>query len=271
MTHDLTDTTFIIPVRIESEDRLRNVITSVCFLLENFDTRIIIKEFDRQSTFLTMALPQIMDYLEGKEENITHIFEQSDDPHFYRQMFINQMLDMVETEVVGNYDSDVLLPIDSIIESQRMIVEDEADVVYPYGWGTYQEKIPPSDQLVSEFLSNDCDFSVFEGKTTPDRAESGHVQFIRTSSYREAGMENENFVAYAPEDKERLHRFRTLGYRVGRLEKKVYHLEHARTPNSWINNPHMNNNLQLWDFLQSLNEEELRQYYKEQKYLKKYQ
>ena len=54
MTYDLTDTTFIIPVRIESEDRLRNVITSVCFLLENFDTRIIIKEFDRQSTFLTM-------------------------------------------------------------------------------------------------------------------------------------------------------------------------------------------------------------------------
>ena len=134
--HDLTNTTFIIPVRIESEDRLRNVITSVCFLLENFDTRIIIKEFDRQSTFLTMALPQIMDYLEGKEKNITHIFEQSDDPHFYRQMFINQMLDMVETEVVGNYDSDVLLPIDSIIEAQRMIVEDEADVVYPYGWGT---------------------------------------------------------------------------------------------------------------------------------------
>ena len=45
------------------------------------------------------------------------------------------------------------------------------DVVYPYGWGIYQEKIPPSDQLVSEFLSNDCDFSVFEGKTTPDRTE----------------------------------------------------------------------------------------------------
>ena len=54
------------------------------------------------------------------------MFEQSDDPHFYRQMFINQMLDMVETEVVGNYDSDVLLPIDSIIEYREfIIVEDE--------------------------------------------------------------------------------------------------------------------------------------------------
>ena len=41
----------IIPIRIESDDRLRNVITSVCFLLSNFDTNIIIKEVDKTSVF----------------------------------------------------------------------------------------------------------------------------------------------------------------------------------------------------------------------------
>ena len=40
--NDLSDVTFIIPVRIESEDRMRNVITTLCYLLENFDTRMII-------------------------------------------------------------------------------------------------------------------------------------------------------------------------------------------------------------------------------------
>ena len=36
---DLKNCTFIIPVRIESEDRMRNVITVLCYLLENFDTK----------------------------------------------------------------------------------------------------------------------------------------------------------------------------------------------------------------------------------------
>ena len=48
---DLKDTTFIIPVKIESDDRLRNVITVCCFLLENFDTKVILKEVDTESVF----------------------------------------------------------------------------------------------------------------------------------------------------------------------------------------------------------------------------
>ena len=38
MRIDLSEATFIIPIRIESQDRLRNVITTTAFLLENFDT-----------------------------------------------------------------------------------------------------------------------------------------------------------------------------------------------------------------------------------------
>jgi hypothetical protein len=51
MRIDLSEATFIIPIRIESNDRLRNVITTTAFLLENFDTNIIIKEVDSESIF----------------------------------------------------------------------------------------------------------------------------------------------------------------------------------------------------------------------------
>jgi len=267
---DLKDTTFIIPVRIESEDRLRNVITSLCFLLDNFDTSVILKEVDSVSVFERDALPQIKNFLGDKTSNIIHLFEQSGDPVFYRMRYINEMLNRVTTEVVSNYDADVLLPISSIVSSQQMIMSGEYDVVYPYGWGMWQRKIPPSDELVSEFLSNDSDFKVFKGKYEPDRAESGHVQFMRTSSYIEAGMENENFIAYAPEDKERFHRFNKLGYNVGRIDNYVYHLEHGRTQNSWLTNPYMRSNNELWEYLQGMNENTLRKYYSTQKYLKKY-
>jgi hypothetical protein len=177
---------------------------------------------------------------------------------------------MVKTEVTANYDCDVLLPFKTYLEAQQFIVDGGYDVIYPYGQGPWQKKVHATDEMVSKFLSNDCKFSYLEKKAEIDNADSGHVQFFRTSAYREGGMENENFKAYAPEDKERLHRFTTLGYNVGRIENWVYHLEHARGENSWLTNPHMQNNFALWEFLQSLDEEALRQYYKEQKYLKKY-
>jgi len=270
--NDLSDVTFIIPVRIESEDRMRNVITTLCYLLENFDTRVILKEVDRSSVFQESVLPQIKEYLGDKIDNLTHIFEESDpvDPTFYRMRYLNEMIHMSDTEIVANYDCDVLLPIKTYLQARDFILLGGYDVIYPYGQGPWQKKVYATDGMVSDFLSNDCQFSYLEKRYEVDNAESGHAQFIRRSSYIEAGMENENFKAYSPEDKERIHRFVTLGYNVGRIENWVYHLEHARTPNSWLTNPHMENNFKLWEFLKTLDEEELRQYYSEQKYLKKY-
>ena len=72
MKLDLTDATFIIPIRIESEDRLRNVITSVAFLLNNFNTNIIIKEVDKTSVFEERALPQLKSFF--GDVNLKHIF-----------------------------------------------------------------------------------------------------------------------------------------------------------------------------------------------------
>jgi hypothetical protein len=83
-------------------------------------------------------------------------------------------------------------------------------------------------------------------------------------------MENENFRAYAPEDKERFYRFNTLGYSVGRIKNYVYHLEHSRGENSWFSNPHMESNMAEWTKIQNMSKDNLLQYYSEQEYLKKY-
>ena len=79
MKRDLKDTTFIIPICIESEDRMRNVITSLCYILDNFDTKVILKEVDTESVFQNQALPQIAEYVEDGIENLTHIFEKKDE------------------------------------------------------------------------------------------------------------------------------------------------------------------------------------------------
>lgn len=51
----LTNTTFIMSLRIESDDRLRNVIVSSIYLLDNTDCKIIIKESDKTSVFAEKA------------------------------------------------------------------------------------------------------------------------------------------------------------------------------------------------------------------------
>ena len=79
MRTDLSQATFIIPIRIESPDRMRNVITTTAFLLENFKTNIIIKEVDKESVFEKEALPILENILDVDIwDNFNFIFEKSD-------------------------------------------------------------------------------------------------------------------------------------------------------------------------------------------------
>lgn len=265
---NLKKATFIIPIRIESNDRLRNVITTMAFLLENFDTNIIIKEVDSESVFEKEALPILKDILDV-DVNINHIFEKSNSLSFHRQKILNEMITEANTEIVVNYDCDVLLPITSYTESYDAILTHKCDVVYPYGQGMYQKRVHATDEVVSNFLQTG-DFEHLNKNSTPYTSDFGWAQFFNRQVYIDGGMENENFIAYSPEDKERHYRFTTLGYNVGRINDYVYHLEHSRGHNSWINNPHMQNNNDLWSQIQNMNKEQLQEYYSNQNYLKKY-
>jgi hypothetical protein len=268
MKIDLTEATFIIPIRIESSDRLRNVITTTAFLLENFDTNIIIKEVDKESIFKNEALPILNDILDV-EIDVTHIFEQSNDSSFHRQKVLNEMIVESKTKVVVNYDCDAILPLNSYQEAYQHILSNTYDVVYPYGQGTYQKQVNTTDKVVSQFLETGS-FSYLDDNSKSYLSDFGWVQFFNRQVYIDGGMENENFVAYAPEDKERFYRFAKLGYNIGRIDDFVYHLEHSRGHNSWFNNPHMKNNNDLWDSIQEMSKEQLKEYYLNQEYLKKY-
>lgn len=265
---DLTKATFIIPIRIESPDRLRNVITTTAFLLENFDTNIIIKEVDSESVFEKEALPILKNILDV-DIVVNHIFEKSNAPLFHRQKVLNEMIMEADTEIVINYDCDVILPIESYQQAYESILDGTYDVVYPYGQGKYQYQVPANDKIVSQFLETG-DFEYLKSRSKNHTSDFGWVQFFNRQIYIDGGMENENFKAYAPEDKERFYRFNTLGYNVGRIDDSVYHLEHSRGENSWFSNPHMSSNMGEWEKIQSMDKKTLVEYYSTQQYLTKY-
>ena len=270
MKIDLSQATFIIPIRIESSDRLRNVITITAFLVENFDTNIIVKEVDSKSVFQEQAMPILEEIVEGDIwKNFNFIFERSDAPLFHRQRVLNEMIMEADTDIVVNYDCDVILPIESYKSAYNSIMDGVYDVVYPYGSGMYQKQVAATDEVVSSFLETG-DYKFLDKVSKDHTSDFGWAQFFKKQVYIDGGMENENFKAYAPEDKERFYRFKTLGYNVGRINDYVYHLEHARGENSWFSNPHMEDNQHEWSKLCSMNKQQLLEYYSQQDYLKKY-
>jgi len=236
--------------------------------LENFDTNIIIKEVDTTSKFQDVALPILKDVVES-DINILHIFEHSKGSEFHRQKILNEMISQSKTKIVVNYDCDVLLPLDSYLSAYNKILNEECDIVYPYGQGMYQRQVKATDEIVSAFLET-SDYKILDSHSSEHTSDFGWVQFFDRQVYIDGGMENENFVAYAPEDKERFYRFSTLGYNICRIKNLVYHLEHARGINSWFNNPHMNSNNLEWEKISTMDKDQLIEYYSKQDYLKKY-
>ena len=126
----------------------------MAFLLNNFNTNIIVKEVDKTSVFAERALPQLESFFGVAK--VKHIFEESDEPLFHRQKVLNEMIMEADTEIVVNYDCDVILPLNSYVTAYEGIMNGTFDVVYPYGSGMFQRQVNAEDKLVSEFLdSND--------------------------------------------------------------------------------------------------------------------
>ena len=149
----MKDLTYIIPTRIESEDRLKNIITSVTYLLKNIpEAKVIVKEVAEQNTFKFRALPEIKKYVEI--DNLTHIFEQSSDELFYKTRILNDLILLAKTNVICSHDVDVVYPIKSHQAAYDLIKEDKADFVYPYGCGVYQYQVDYPIEVFTSFLES---------------------------------------------------------------------------------------------------------------------
>jgi predicted glycosyltransferase involved in capsule biosynthesis len=258
--------TFLIPTKIETEDRLRNIISSVSYLLKHIPAKVIVKEVSNHPTFQFRAIPEIRKYVDTS--NLTYLYEESSEPWFCKSKVLNDLISASNTKVVANYDADCILPLSSYHQAYDAINNDHADVVYPYGCGIYQWKAEYDFQIYEEFI-NTLDTSTLDKRKSLSNSTIGWTQFINRQVYIDSFMMNENFISWGCEDDEFYYRMSVLGNRIARIDNYVYHLEHSRTNNSWFSNPNFNNNYQLWNQIKTFDKNQLIQYYENQDYLKK--
>jgi len=259
------DLTFLIPIRIETEDRLRNVISSVSYLLRNIPAKVIVKEVSNHPTFRFRALPEIRKY--ANTDNLTFLFEENNDPFFCKSKVLNDLLVESDTKVVANYDADCILPISSYHQAYSAINDDQVDVVYPYGCGVYQWRAEYNPEVYEEFVQS-LDTSVLDKRKVLYNSTIGWVQFVNRQKYIQSYMMNENFISWGCEDSEFYYRMSFLGNRIARIDNYVYHLEHSRTFNSWFSNPNFNSNNNLWNAIKTFDRNQMVSYYESQEYYK---
>jgi hypothetical protein len=238
---------------------MKNSMAVLGYLNKHFETNVIIHEIANDKTKLNFIQNL-------KNLKITHIFEKSNSQEYHRTRQLNEMLELVNTPVVVNYDIDVLLPVDSYIKASNLIIEGNADVIYPYGFGEYQKMVFNFIDFFNTFeLSsiNENDMKIWSAKY-------GHCVFFNTEKYKNMRGENEEFISYGPEDVECFERSVKLDYQIDRINELVYHLEHSRSPSSNHLHKHYNNNNILFNKLTNLNSEQTIEYYKNVDYIKKY-
>lgn len=260
---DLTKTTFIIPLFIESQDRFNNTVSVLGFLNHHFKTNVILHEI----IYKESNLPDIFKY---NNLDITYMCEEFNQGIYHRTRQLNEMLAIVKTPVVVNYDIDVLLPIETYKQAQNMILDSVYDVVYPYKESDAGQ-FRVSTQFNREQFNGKFDLNIINSNDYDTwTTKCGHCIFLNTEKYISCGGENENFIAYGPEDSERYERFHKIGYRVGRTDNVVYHFEHSRTSFSNHLNEHFEANTRLFETLSKMSKQQIVEYYNHVGYINKY-
>jgi hypothetical protein len=297
MKYGYDDITFIIPVKIESNNRLVNLYYSLLYLSKIHNFKIIIKEVDQEQ--------KIKDIVEQiKNPNIKYIFEKQTTDFFHRTKYLNDMLEMSDTKITCNFDCDILLPQNNIDQSLNLF-NNNFDVVYPYGCGTnllliddLLNSLPDLKNLKEEFNFFVSKLNDYKIKGRPWFALFGHAVMVKTDLYKKVFGENELFKSYGPEDFERYFRFVKLKLNVTHLNVSAdkllctsgddfhaqivksanklqpfthpyFHIEHPRTADSNENNKYFKHNEDLFNSLKHLSYDEYVKMYNTFEYVQK--
>lgn len=261
--------TFLIPVKLESDDRVRNLITILSYLLSKFDAQIIVQESDFFPKFESYVYPFLIEKFGTVSDKLKYFYEEQSNSFFHKTKILNDLIQRSKTEIVCNYDTDVLFPESSILTAYEMIDSKYSDVVYPYGCGAYQKSVQYSQDIFSSFINSNLSLSQLDQYSNLSSSTIGWCQFIRRENYINSFMMNENFYSWGPEDCELFYRLNILGNKVDRINDYVYHLEHSRSNDSWFSNPNWQENVKLWEWIRRQDKETLTNYYKNQDYIKR--
>ena len=233
---------FLIPLQIDSIDRLINLKISTNYIKHHYpDSEIIISELDTESKIGSTFI------------NCTHIFSKTND-FFNKQKAFNIAAKNSTKDIIALYDADVIADINAINKSIDMLNSDTVDIVWPYNGKFYDvpkqlHSVIEKDKSIKNIQLNFC--TLFSAQSV------GGAVFLKKHVFFEGGGGNENFKGAGWEDNEIYDRFTRLGYRRAKLDTYLLHLNHERKDTSYNYNPYGKENQNEYVRIRDMNKEEL--------------
>lgn len=210
------DICFIIPVRIDSKERERNLDFLLEQLVEIENSEIWIIEGDCQQRYI----------LKQSYSNVNYQFKKDTNPIFHRTRYLNDVLQEVKTSIVGIWDTDVYVSDIQIQKAINAIRNKKTVLSFPYN-GQF---IMLSSESTNRFIAGEIEMPIVDEYSVAHSY--GGAFFVNREIYLLAGGENEHFYGWGPEDRERVKRMEILGYSIFRTEGNLYHFYHPRGKNS---------------------------------------
>lgn len=228
----MKDLTFIIPIRVDTEDRIENCLTILRFLQQHFpQSEVLLMEQDAESRTdrIVEAFPSVKrDFVRNPDR-------------FSKSVAVNTGIALATRALICMCDTDILLHPDAIRRAAEMLRKRRKRVVIPHN----RMVLDVSGALKAE-ISSSLDMEKY-GKVrrfvaAPIRADiilrdnnGGIFMADKEVLILEGGL-NKKMISYGWEDSEFSRRLDKLGYYTFMLpEFNLVHLDHRRGPDSQIN------------------------------------
>ena len=247
---NLKDVTFMIPLRIESEDRKRCLTIVIDYLIKHFDTKILVLEEGAGSLFPSIKKIEWEPY-------VKYIYRNTDQALFYKTLDLNIMSRHATTPIICALDSDCIFYPRQYVQAANKIRLKTLDFCYPFNQPNFNIR----KEHISD-LERTLDPASVHSRITPPTAlvPPGGCFFMNKEKFIEGGMENQNMISYGPEDTERRDRMTILGYNVGSIDGPLFHIDHSRTTNSNDHNPLFIKNTEEYRKVKMMSRNQLRNY-----------
>ena len=224
---NLRDVTFLFLIRLDTIDRLENILAATQFLLSNFETNIFVAEF---SYYYNGLLEKLLD------KSIRYSFNEDTDPILHRTRFLNQMAMDVDTPLVAVWDTDVIVAVVQVVKAIELLRNGEADFVYPY-----EKQFLETSPILRRLFFQEGEIEILDQNAKKMKEmylpmPIGGAFIAKLKAYKESGLENEDFYGWGMEDGERFYRWENLGYKIKRVPGPLFHLSHGRGVNSIFHN-----------------------------------
>lgn len=223
MKTDLTDITFLLLIRLDSIQRLENILLVTERLTYYFDTNIHVREVDNYDNGILKSL---------LSRKIQYVFVEDKDPVLYKTRHFNRMLQSVTTPYLAIWDADIIPDKKAILECVEQLRSNKANVVYPYNGICYNIPEPIKSLYFKKKDIRVLYRHISKMEKLYTHALVGGAMIMDTEKYRQAGGENEKHYGWGNDDFDRYYRFIGLGYTVYRFNTQLFHLCHIRGNNS---------------------------------------